>query len=70
MTEEAKAEPAASPADSDPQDDLRDKFRAALERKHDKHALGGEDHASGGSKASDRTSSSKRQREFRRKSGG
>jgi|GEM_PF-5653122 len=56
-----------------PADDLRDKFRAALDRKHDKDSGGGADGgAAGGTggKASARTSNSKRQREFRRKSGG
>ena len=76
-TPEEQTEPAASSADatspaSTPStgDDLRDKFRAALDRKHGKGGIGSDDHAAGGSKASDRTSNSKRQREFRRKSGG
>jgi hypothetical protein len=63
-------QPADQPAQS-AQDDLRDKFRAALDRKQGKGAAGaGDDHASGTSKASARTSNSKTQREFRRKSGG
>ena len=64
---EPPAEAAASP------DDLREKFRAALDRKHGRGAGAAGDAAggaSGGSKASARTSNSKRQREFRRKSGG
>jgi hypothetical protein len=57
--------------ESTPADDLREQFRQALERKQGRGgAAGGDDHASGGSKASARTSNSKRQREFRRKSGG
>jgi Family of unknown function (DUF5302) len=54
-------------------DDLREKFRAALDRKHGKGGTGSDDHSGNGSpesKASARTSNSKRQREFRRKSGG
>ncbi len=79
---EDQTEPAAEPeAGPDPTptgtpgstgDDLRDKFRAALDRKHGKGGIGSDDHAGGSpeSKASARTSNSKRQREFRRKSGG
>ena len=54
-------------------DDLREKFRAALDRKHGKDAGVAGDGTAGaesGGKASARTSNSKRQREFRRKSGG
>ncbi len=74
-TPEEQTEPATSSADATASpastgDDLRDRFRAALDRKHGKGGIGSDDHASGGSKASDRTSNSKRQREFRRKSGG
>ena len=67
---EQTAPPTSEPA---PADDLRDKFRAALDRKHDKDAGGAGDGtaaAGAGGKASARTSNSKRQREFRRKSGG
>jgi len=50
-------------------DELHERFKAALDRKADKH------HAStpggaGGGKASASTANTKRQREFRRKSGG
>jgi Family of unknown function (DUF5302) len=71
-TDQSTDQPTDKPTDkpTDPQADLRDKFRAALDRKHGKGAPGGDDHASGGSKASARTSNSKTQREFRRKSGG
>jgi hypothetical protein len=55
-------------------DDLRDKFRAALDRKHGRGPDGAAGSGAAGgdpnSKASARTSNSKRQREFRRKSGG
>ena len=53
-------------------DDLREKFRAALDRKLGKGSGAATDTAtgSGGSKASARTSNTKHQREFRRKSGG
>ena len=63
----------SSPADQGA-DDLRDKFRAALERKQGKGTDGAGGSGAGGgdptAKASARTSNSKRQREFRRKSGG
>jgi hypothetical protein len=52
-------------------DELREKFRAALERKQGKGAVGAAGEAGEATaKASARTSNSKRQREFRRKSGG
>ena len=55
-------------------DELRDKFRAALDRKHGRGPDGAAGAGAAGgdptSKASARTSNSKRQREFRRKSGG
>ena len=56
---------------SKPADDLRDKFRAALDKKQGKGAAGtGEAAGDATAKASARTSNSKVQREFRRKSGG
>jgi Family of unknown function (DUF5302) len=70
-TPEDQTEPAVAAAASP--DDLREKFRAALDRKHGKGTDSAGDSAAGaggGSKASARTSNSKRQREFRRKSGG
>jgi Family of unknown function (DUF5302) len=70
-TPEDQTEPAAAAAASP--DDLREKFRAALDRKHGRGTDSAGDAASGasgGSKASARTSNSKRHREFRRKSGG
>ena len=69
--DEATESPTESPAEGKAPDDLRDKFKAALERKHGQGGPG----AAGTTgdptaKASARTSNSKRQREFRRKSGG
>ena len=56
---------------STPADELRDKFRAALDKKQGKGAAGtGEAGGDATAKASARTSNSKVQREFRRKSGG
>jgi hypothetical protein len=68
-TPQASTEPDAAAAS----EDLREKFRAALDRKQGKEAGGAADAAGAsgsGSKASARTANSKRQREFRRKSGG
>ena len=69
--DEADQTPDQSPDQSKAPDELRDKFKAALERKHGQGGPG----AAGttgdpAAKASARTSNSKRQREFRRKSGG
>ncbi|HEY5031719.1 MAG TPA: DUF5302 domain-containing protein [Actinomycetes bacterium] len=69
--DEADQTPDQSPDQSKAPDELRDKFKAALERKHGQGGPG----AAGTTgdptaKASARTSNSKRQREFRRKSGG
>jgi Family of unknown function (DUF5302) len=56
---------------TDGADDLRDRFRQALDRKQGKGAVGaGGAAGEATAKASARTSNSKRQREFRRKSGG
>ena len=68
--DEADQTPDQSPDQSKAPDELRDKFKAALERKHGQGGPG----AAGTTgdptaKASARTSNSKRQREFRRKSG-
>jgi len=53
------------------EDDVRAKFREALDRKNGQGAPGsGDGSGEGGSKASGATSNHKVQREFRRKSGG
>jgi hypothetical protein len=72
-TEQPTPAAPTEPAAADASDDLREKFRAALDRKQGNGAAGAADAAGSsgsGSKASARTSNSKRQREFRRKSGG
>jgi hypothetical protein len=51
-------------------DDVRAKFREALERKKSGSGGGGEAHGPTGSKASGATENHKHQRQFRRKSGG
>jgi hypothetical protein len=69
--DEATESPTESPAEGKAPDDLRDKFKAALERKHGQGGPGaGGTTGDPTAKASARTSNSKRQREFRRKSGG
>jgi hypothetical protein len=60
-----------SPGSTPTPDELHARFRQALERKQGKKAGGASaEHGEAGAKASARTSNSKRQREFRRKSGG
>jgi hypothetical protein len=52
-------------------DELHTRFRAALDRKAGRHQSGASDGPGDpAAKASTRTANSKRQREFRRKSGG
>lgn len=66
-----QAESTESTESTMPADDLREKFRQALDRKQGKGAAGtGEAGGDATAKASARTSNSKVQREFRRKSGG
>jgi len=51
-------------------DELHDRFRAALDRKAGRHQSGSAAPGDPANKASSRTANTKRQREFRRKSGG
>ena len=51
-------------------DELHARFRAALDRKAERHQSGSSAPGEATGKASSRTASTKRQREFRRKSGG
>lgn len=70
-TEATGSKQAESTESTTPADDLREKFRQALDRKQGKGAAGtGEAGGDATAKASARTSNSKVQREFRRKSGG
>ena len=71
-TEQSPATEASTQStQSTPADDLREKFRQALDKKQGKGAAGtGEAGGDATAKASARTSNSKVQREFRRKSGG
>jgi hypothetical protein len=55
-------------SESDPQDDTKEKFRAALERKKAKSA-GGSAHKDGGAKQPRSHGPVENRREFRRKSG-
>jgi hypothetical protein len=55
-------------SESDPQDDTKEKFRAALERKKAKSA-GGSAHKDGGANQSRSHGPVENRREFRRKSG-
>jgi len=59
----------ANPAGPTP-DELHERFRAALDRKAERHQSGSSAPGEAAGKASSRTASTKRQREFRRKSGG
>jgi Family of unknown function (DUF5302) len=58
------------PAATEPADSIREQFRLALERKHGQHHGASASGLGPDAKASASTSNSKRQREFRRKSGG
>lgn len=51
-------------------EDVREQFRAALERKKSGNVGGGRSAGRGGGKTSGATANQKTQREFRRKSGG
>ena len=65
------AMPADSKGSEPTPDELHSRFRAALDRKAGKHQSGASDGPGDpAAKASTRTANSKRQREFRRKSGG
>lgn len=59
---------APSPNGDEPQDDVRARFREALERKQAK-AKSGENHADGSSKIHDTHGPASSRRTFRRKSG-
>jgi hypothetical protein len=59
---------ASDPAAADQPDDVKAKFRAALEKKHGGGAVNGNPHAQGGSMAPH--TNDKVTRQFRRKSGG
>ena len=70
LAQPAEAAPAASPtADAEPDfDELKRKFREALERKHDSHATA--EGAQDGSKVHGSRGPAVSRRSFRRKSGG
>jgi hypothetical protein len=57
------------PEAAKPADDVKDKFREALERKRG-HAAAGDAHTEGGAKIGAQHGPAKTQRTFRRKSGG
>lgn len=65
---EPEAPTAPDTANAAPDDDMRRRFREALERKHGNDSHGSSGHDSG--KAPAPSSNEKRQRNFRRKSGG
>jgi hypothetical protein len=66
---ESQPEPAQPTNDIQPADDVKNKFREALDRKRGQ-AAGGDAHTDGAAKVGSQHGPAKTQRTFRRKSGG